>query len=71
MLTIPPQIQAPLFAALLFIVIASPVTFTFVNSLVEPLLGLKVAQNGQPTRVGLILHAMVYFGLSYAFLKNK
>ena len=70
-MAISPQIQAPLFAALLFIVIASPVTFAFVNSIVEPLLKLKVAQNGQPTRFGLILHALVYFGLSYTFLKNK
>lgn len=68
---IPAQIQAPLFAALLFIVIASPVTFSFVNALVEPVLRLKVSQNGQPTRFGLILHAVVYFGLSFWFLKGK
>jgi len=69
---IPPQFEAPLYSAVLFLVVASPTTFKFVNDLITvPLLGVKATSNGVPTKTGLILHSLVFFALSYAFLKNK
>jgi len=64
------DLQAPAFAALLFIVVASPTVFKFVDSLASPV-GVKVAVNGVPTRMGLLVHAAVFFGLTYTFLKSK
>jgi hypothetical protein len=66
------EIQAPLFAALLFIVIAHPFTFKLVNdTLTWPLLKVKAQNNGTPTKAGLLIHAIVFFGLTYGFLKSK
>lgn len=66
------EIQAPLFASLLFIVIANPATFKLVNdTLTWPILKVKAQSNGVPTKAGLVIHAIVFFGLTYAFLKSK
>lgn len=66
------EIQAPLFAALLFIIIAHPATFKFVNDTITwPALKIKAQQSGVPTRMGLLVHAAVFFGLTYGFLKSK
>lgn len=66
------EIQAPLFAALLFIVIAHPATFKLVNDLISwPMLKVKAQNNGIPTKAGLILHAIVFFAVTYGFLKSK
>lgn len=66
------EIQAPLFAALLFVIIAHPATFKFVNDTITwPVLKLKAQQSGVPTRAGLLVHAVVFFGLTYGFLKSK
>lgn len=68
---IPPQIQAPLFAALLFIAIGSPATYKLTNDLLtQPILKTKTHIGGMPTKFGLLLHAVVYFVISYFFLKN-
>jgi hypothetical protein len=69
---IPPTIQAPLFAALLFIVISSPVMYKITNDvLTYPLLKVKTHTGGAPTKFGLLLHAVVFFALTWVFLKNK
>lgn len=69
---IPATIQAPLFSALLFIVIASPTTFKLVNdALAQPIFRMPAVQGGVPTKFGLLLHALVFFAISYTFLSNK
>ena len=66
------DIKAPLFAALLFIVIAHPGTFKLVNdNLTWPILKIKAQNNGVPTKAGLVIHAIVFFALTYGFLKAK
>lgn len=68
----PQQFQAPLFSALLFLVIASPATFKLVNDLLTvPLFKTKAISNGSPTKFGLVIHSVVFFALSYVFLKSK
>lgn len=69
---IPLQFQAPVFAALLFIVIGSPVTYKFTNDFItHPILKTKTHVGGMPTKFGLVLHALVFFALSYTFLAYK
>jgi hypothetical protein len=51
------------YSALLFFVIANPVTFRFVNSLIG-----GVAVGGCPTSFGFILHTLVFFLASYAIM---
>jgi hypothetical protein len=68
----PQKIQAPLFAALLFIVISSPRTYKLTNDFISaPILKMKTVSGGIPTRWGTILHAIVFFALSYIFLASK
>jgi len=65
-------IQAPLFAAILFLVISAPTTYSVTNDyLTQPLFQLHTQHNGVPSRFGLLLHSIVYFALVYTFLKNK
>lgn len=69
---IPATFQAPVFAALLFIVVGSPVTYKFTNDfLTHPLLKTRTHVGGMPTNFGLVLHAVVFFALTYTFLANK
>jgi hypothetical protein len=48
-----------LYSGVVFLIIASPFLFEFVNNLLSPL-GLVVANNGCPTILGLIIHAIVF-----------
>ena len=52
-----------LYSALAFFLVANPVTFKFVNSLIA-----GVAVNGCPTAFGLILHTVVFFGVLYGLM---
>ena len=57
-----------LFAAFVFIVAASPRVFKVVDGLLGAPLGLRLASyDGRPTRLGLVLHAALVFGLVYAY----
>lgn len=59
-----------LFAAFVFIVAASPRVFKTVDCWLGQPLGLRVARgDGRPTRLGLILHALLVFALMYAYMK--
>ncbi len=51
------------YSALLFFVIANPVTFRFVNSLIG-----GVAVGGCPTSFGFMLHTLVFFLASYGIM---
>lgn len=46
-------------AALVFVIIASPFMFNLVDKIAQPI-GMKVANNGCPTIFGLLLHAVVF-----------
>lgn len=65
------KIKASLLAALLFIVVASPELFGLVQNLLGGL--VRVASPaGVPTAAGLVLHALVYGGISYGMMSfNK
>jgi hypothetical protein len=57
--------------ALLFIVISSPLTYKIVENTLTAPLGVKITQaGGSPSRIGLILHAIV-FGLLVHFIVVK
>jgi hypothetical protein len=51
------------YSALLFFLIANPVTFKFTNSLLG-----GIAVNGCPTAMGFLLHTVVFFLASYAIM---
>lgn len=59
------------FFALVFIILGSPLTYALVNRVVgEPILRQKLVENGVPTRLGLVIHALV-FGLAHYFFSKK
>jgi hypothetical protein len=45
---------------MVFFLVANPVTFRFVNSIIP-----GVANNGCPTAFGFMLHTAVFFALSF------
>jgi hypothetical protein len=62
-----PRIQESVFFGLLFIVLSSPLTYQLVDRVVgQPLLHTRIIENGVPTRVGLVIHGIVY-ALAYYF----
>jgi hypothetical protein len=52
-----------LYSTLAFFLVANPITFKFVNSLIP-----GVAINGCPTAFGFILHSLVFFGVLYGLM---
>ena len=52
-----------LYSALAFFLVANPVTFKFVNSLIA-----GVAVNGCPTAFGFMLHTVVFFVVLYSLM---
>lgn len=52
-----------LYSALAFFLVANPVTFRFVNSLIA-----GVAVNGCPTAFGFMLHTVVFFVVLYGLM---
>ncbi len=52
-----------LYSTLAFFLVANPITFKFVNSLIA-----GVAVNGCPTAFGFILHSIVFFGVLYGLM---
>jgi hypothetical protein len=57
------KVKFSLYSALIFFLVANPVTFRFVNSIVP-----GVAQDGCPTAFGFVLHTIVFFGLSFLIM---
>jgi hypothetical protein len=57
------KVKFSLYSTLLFFLVANPVTYRFMNSIIG---GVAVA--GCPTAFGFILHSLVFFGLSYAIM---
>jgi len=58
------KIQIALFAGLLFYVLSNPVTYTVLDSVA----GFKLAVNGKPTGLGLLLHSLAFAGITYALM---
>lgn len=52
-----------LYSALIFFLVANPVTFRFTNSLIG-----GIAVNGCPTAFGFLLHTVVFFLISFAIM---
>jgi glucan phosphoethanolaminetransferase (alkaline phosphatase superfamily) len=52
-----------LYSALAFFLVANPVTFRFVNSILN-----GVAVNGCPTAFGFMLHTLVFFVVVYGLM---
>jgi len=57
------KIKFSLYSALIFFLVANPVTFRVMNSLIP-----GVAVNGCPTSFGFMLHTVVFFGLSFLLM---
>lgn len=59
-----------LYAALLFVVIANPLTFKLVNA-VTSLVGLRIVEKGTgcPNAIGLVLHSVVFGLLTRAIME--
>lgn len=51
---------AVLTAALLFFIVANPMTYQLVDSLLGPLVGRIAGPGGAPTTLGLLVHSLVY-----------
>ena len=62
-----PLVQISLFAALLFVVLGSKPAYAFTDGLVSGL-GWRLKDAGGPTRAGYVVHAIVFFALTYAYL---
>lgn len=66
-----PLVAIPLFAALTFLIVGSPVVYKFTDAKIGGLLKLDLASPvGVPTRAGLITHAIVTGLILYAFLRS-
>ena len=66
-------IPVSLFAALVFIIVSSPVTYKATNSLTTSLIKVRLSDAaGNPNNVGLVVHALVFFLAMWGFTKmNK
>ena len=61
--------QLSLQAALLFIILAAPATFRLTDGIFGKLLNMRLHEGGQPTKIGLLLHAVVMYILFTLFVK--
>ena len=57
------KVKFSFYSALIFFLVANPVTFRFVNSLIP-----GVAVSGCPTAFGFVLHTIVFFALSFLIM---
>lgn len=65
-----PLTAIPLFASLAFLIVGSPIVYKFTDSTIAAPLKTSFADDkGLPTRIGLIVHAIVLALLVYAFLR--
>lgn len=65
-----PLTAIPLFTALSFLIVGSPVVYKITNKYIAKPLKLSFVENGgEPNRTGLIVHAIVIAILMYVFLR--
>jgi hypothetical protein len=66
------KVQISAFQALLFFILANPITFSVVDSLIMSVMGpyssMRVIEGGSPTGFGLMLHAAVFFAVTLALM---
>lgn len=64
--------QISAFQALLFYILANPITFSVVNSIVLSITGpysvFRVEESGRPTGFGLLLNAGVFFAITLGLM---
>ena len=66
-----PRTQIALFAALVFVIIGSPAMYKLTNNLIGARVGLPYLDvQGVPTRVGLLVHAVVAALLTWVYLRT-
>jgi hypothetical protein len=64
------SVQLALFTALLFIIISSQPVYKITNGISSSLVQLRLADAaGNPTRAGLVVHAIVFFAVVYGFAR--
>jgi hypothetical protein len=66
---IPKVFHLPLFNALLFIILAMPGTFAMVDTVLTEVNVDIVDAGGLPTRIGIIIHALVFALLTFFLMK--
>lgn len=64
-----PLIAVPLFAALFFLIVGSPIVYAWTDKFLAAPLGLSFTDGNEPTRAGQLAHAAVTFLGMYAYLK--
>jgi len=62
-----PEIKYSLWAAVLYFVVANPVTYGIVQSLLGGV--VKISGNDGPTQVGTLIHSVVYGLLTFLLMK--
>lgn len=63
-------IPVSLFAALVFIIVSSPVTYKWTNTVTTGVLKLRLSDAaGNPNNVGLVVHALVFFLAMWGFTR--
>jgi hypothetical protein len=64
--------QISAFQALLFYILANPITFRVVDGLITSMTGpytpLRVYENNSPTGFGLLLHSGVFFAVTWGLM---
>ena len=61
-------VQVALFSALLFVIVSSQPVYQITNKVSTKVVKLRLADAaGNPTRAGLVAHALVFFGVMYAY----
>jgi len=66
-----PLVSIPVFTALAFLIVGSPIVYKFTDTKIAPLLKLDFATpSGLPTRAGLVVHAIVIALIMYGFLRS-
>ena len=69
LLGLQPIVSIPLIASLLFLVVSHPTIYKFTNK-VGKAVNIPFVNNGKPTMVGVIVHALVVFAVMYWFLQS-
>lgn len=65
------KVMASLQSALLFLVVANPATYRFVNGILGFVIKVANTNTGAPTTFGLVLHSVVFGLLAYLLMNIK
>lgn len=68
MVRITQKVSATLQAVLVFYIIANPMTFRLVDSLLGGVVGRIANSGGSPTALGLIVHSLVFGAVVYSLM---